>query len=363
MLIFTAVYQSSAQLPPYSSNYRIVFNEDFDSLSVDSDRWRNSMPWNQSGHTGEWCRNIPGGIGKEQYGYRKLNWDNCVLDTLGNGSLTIISKKEDYIGQVWNWPVCTNDSCNGKMGIYGCNNDSPSTCWDIDNILFRHTTNQLISKESFKYGYFEIRCKIPIPDRPKTNTGIGPNFWLWASESTVSWSEIDVFEFDGSTNTFGSAIHYEDSQGNKQHGIPEHQPLRTVDDSKFHTYAVHWEPHAMKFYFDDQLYLTTTQYTSALIAMPMIIDVNFPLHTMCQLLTDKTQLPHYYEIDFVRVYQLDLSSCNEYPENRTIAERNAEQNIQEQNNTDSFYADQNRDSSIRFQSNGEPCYQSTHRRP
>jgi len=54
-----------------------------------------------------------------------------------------------------------------------------------------------MSKETFKYGYFEIRCKLPKPVSPKTNKGKGPNFWLWASNSRVTWSEIDIFEFNG----------------------------------------------------------------------------------------------------------------------------------------------------------------------
>lgn len=257
--------------------------------------------------------NIPDGIGADLYGYRKRNWDNCSIDTSGSGNLTIVSKKENYLGEVWNWPLCTDDSCNMGVGYHACDySHTPPKCWDVDNVWFKHTTNQLISHEKFKYGYFEIRCKIPIPSYPKTNTGVGPNFWLWWAEGDVSWSEIDIFEFDGSNNKFGSAIHYEDAHGDTLHGIPDHPPLITVGDSKYHKYAVHWEPHELKFYFDDQLYLTTRLYADDLVAMPMIIDVNFPLHTMCQLLNSNTQLPHQYVIDYVKVYQLKYDCNGDY---------------------------------------------------
>ena len=39
----------------------------------------------------------------------------------------------------------------------------------------------------FKYGYFEIRCKLP-----KANYGNFPAFWLWSGGKR--YSEIDVFE-------------------------------------------------------------------------------------------------------------------------------------------------------------------------
>jgi hypothetical protein len=304
-LIFTLSLWS--QIPPENRNYRLVFEEEFDSSAMDRDTWKSYPDWNQTGNRQvPYCENIPGGIiSNDLYGYRKMDFENCLLDTTGSGTLTIVSKEERYYGEVWNFPPCTDDSCRSGTGYSPCTYDhDPPICVDIDSMWFNYTTNEIVTREKFKYGYFEIRCRIPVPEDPLTNTGVGPNFWLWGVKGDVSWSEIDIFEFNGATNAFGSSIHYENSQGDTLHGIPDHPPLIEVNDSQFHTYAVHWKPNVIHFYFDNEIYLSTWMIESKLVEMPMIIDVNLPLHTLCQLV-DKvsTKLPHHYEIDYVRVYE------------------------------------------------------------
>lgn len=301
-----------AQLPPNNPNYEIVFEDNFNGTSINTSKWNSMWPWNQSGFIDTyWCNNIPDGIGADLYGYRKVNFENC---SVSGGTLKIISKRENYSGWVWNWPLCTSDSCSQGTGYHPCDTSyTPPKCFDEDVLNFNYTTNMLISKEFFKYGYFEIRCKIPVPEYPKNNKGIGPNFWLWWAGNNVSWSEIDIFEFDGSNNKFGSSIHYEDIYGNALHGVPDYPDLITVSDTLFHKYAVYWDPYVLKFYFDDQLYASATFDASVFIPMPLIIDVNFPLHTMCQLIDPvNTQLPHNYEIDYVKVYQLKSDCTVDY---------------------------------------------------
>ncbi len=296
-----------AQLPPEDKSYTLVFEDEFDSVAVDDNKWKPSMPWNQSGYKDvSYCRNIENGIiTPKKYGYRKRDWENIITDTTGSGTITIVSKAERYKGEVWNWYPCEHDSCSIGTGFHECaNTHTPPKCWDVDSLWFNYTTNQLISKKEFQYGYFEIRCRIPVPDTPKTNTGIGPNFWLWDKDSSIT-SEIDVFEFNGKTNHFISNVHYIAESGEEHHGLKNHPDYIVVDDSEFHTYAVHWTPRKIKFYFDDELFVKTRKYADNMVSMPLIIDVNVPLHTMCQLIdTVHTHLPHQYEIDYVRVYQL-----------------------------------------------------------
>ena len=300
-----------AQLPPNNANYELVFEDNFDGTSINSSKWKSIWNWNQSGSLNvSYCNNIPSGvIGPDLYGYRKRNFENC---TVSGGTLKIVSKQENYSGWVWNWPLCTSDSCNQGTGYHSCETShTPPICWDEDLLNFNYTTNMLISKETFKYGYFEIRCKIPKPTSPKTNKGIGPNFWLWSGAGpTVTWSEIDIFEFNGENTTFGSAIHYEDINGNISHGIPNNVPPIYVDFSSFHIFSALWTPQKIEFFLDGNLYVSTNLHVQDLLNMPLIIDVNFPLHTMCQLLDPaNTQLPYNYEIDYIRVYQLK-SNCN-----------------------------------------------------
>jgi hypothetical protein len=311
LLIVMSSDYITAQLPPDNPNYELVFEDNFEEILIDASKWKSIWDWNQSGSINvAYCNNIPSGwIGPDLYGYRKRNFENC---TISGDTLKIISKKEDYSGWVWNWPLCTADSCNQGTGYHPCQTShTPPICWDEDLLKFNYTTSMLISKETFKYGYFEIRCKLPKPAPPKTNKGIGPNFWLWSGAGpTVTWSEIDIFEFNGENTTFGSSIHYEDVYGNISHGIPNNVPPIYVDFYTFHTFSALWTPQKIDFFLDGNLYISTNIHVEDLLDMPLIIDVNFPLHTMCQLLDSvNTQLPHNYEIDYVRVYQLK-SNCN-----------------------------------------------------
>jgi len=240
-------------------------------------------------------------------GYRMRNFENCLLDTTGSGLLKIVSKKDKYLGEVWNWFECDHDSCI----IWPCDSSlSPPKCMDIDYLSFNYTTNMLRSKSKYKYGYFEMRCKISKPTPPMTNKGIGPNFWLFDSDSVILHSEIDIFEFDGDTSQFGSAIHYKDTSGVVTHGIVGSPGLIHVDFSDFHIFSINWSPEKIDFYLDDSLFVTSYEHSAEFIPMPIIIDVNLPLFTRCEFIdTTYTQLPHYYEIDYIRVYQLK-SDCN-----------------------------------------------------
>jgi hypothetical protein len=81
----------------------------------------------------------------------------------------------------------------------------------VVNILFEseppelgaHTYNYsapawFLSQQKFKYGYFEMRFRLPHLPTGKTNMGAGANFWLWWNGETAKpfyeW-ETDIVEF------------------------------------------------------------------------------------------------------------------------------------------------------------------------
>lgn len=290
LILFTN--QSLAQQrSPIDTSYHLVFEDNFDDTIINRNKWKSLWDWNQSGVYPDY---VCPAVKKQGVSYITMNFENCPVK---NGVATIVSKREHYCGTVWNWPSCDSSACVGLE----CNNNH---CFrGNDTVCVEYTTGILISKQSFKYGYFEIRCKLPVPELPKTNQGVGPNFWLWAGSEFVSWSEIDIFEFNGLTNECGANLHYEDKNGKRFHNI-RNSPVLKPDFTSFHTFSALWTPSKIQFFVDNQLYLTTRRHTSDLIAMPLIINVNFPLLTMCQPIDiENTQLPHNYEIDYVRVYQ------------------------------------------------------------
>ena len=109
--------------------------------------------------------------------------------------------------------------------------------------------------QKFLYGYFEIRCKLPV------NRGAFPAFWLWDS-SDNNYREIDVFEFswsfpNSSPRYFQGQIYYYNGTkpanyldytfGRYGYTIPTAQP----DLTNWHTYGVEWSPKRVIWYFDN----------------------------------------------------------------------------------------------------------------
>jgi beta-glucanase (GH16 family) len=111
------------------------------------------------------------------------------------------------------------------------------------------------NKRTFKYGYFEVRAKMP------TAAGAFPAFWtLGANYPSVGWprsGEIDVVEI--TSNLPGSVhtnIHGVDTAGKSWQsgwgGVGTYASSGNVSDG-FHTYGLNWTSSALQFYFDGKL--------------------------------------------------------------------------------------------------------------
>lgn len=124
----------------------------------------------------------------------------------------------------------------------------------------------------FRYGYFEIRCKLPI------HRDAFPAFWLWdeknASQSNdPHYEEIDIFEFSwnigespnwiGNPNphglpdpyTFTTGIYFND-HGTEYVSYARNFPSLPYwgsDLSNWHIFACEWMPGYVKWYCDGTL--------------------------------------------------------------------------------------------------------------
>ncbi|MFN0049533.1 MAG: family 16 glycosylhydrolase [Cytophagales bacterium] len=103
-----------------------------------------------------------------------------------------------------------------------------------------------------KYGRVEARMKLP------SATSVWPAFWMLPK--TGSWpdaGEIDIMEASNKNPTkTQSTIHYAYPAGARQFTT---SILNTVDLSlDFHKYAMEWTENEIRFYFDDELYLTVS---------------------------------------------------------------------------------------------------------
>lgn len=130
----------------------------------------------------------------------------------------------------------------------------------------KYTTTTSVTTEnkmSFKYGYVEIRAKVPYKE------GCWPSFWLRSHNATGKLSnpkfevEVDVFEVFGNNTTMTSNLHQQNYDGKSyQTGgglfdlneINEEEKY-TFDNAEnlsneYHTYGFEWEPDRMAIYVD-----------------------------------------------------------------------------------------------------------------
>jgi beta-glucanase (GH16 family) len=129
-----------------------------------------------------------------------------------------------------------------------------------DGVKRNYTSARLKSAGKFSqtYGRFEARIKIPA------GQGMWPAFWMLGDDiEKVGWpacGEIDIMENIGKEPSMvHGSIHGPGFVGGD--GIEAPYTLsakrRFADD--FHIFAVEWEPNAIRFYVDHDLYVTRTR--------------------------------------------------------------------------------------------------------
>jgi len=184
----------------FMDHYAMVWNDEFGGSSLEATQW--------SSETG-------------QHGWGNAEWQNYTNGDnveVSDGTLKIISKK---IGD------------GQKVGDY--------------------TSARLNATQSFTYGIFEVRAKMPADKGP----GVWPAIWMLGEsiKSGTSWplcGEMDIMEYvSWDPNTTSSSIHIESNNHAQGNAIGSgHLPLETAEEA-FHNYGVIWTESFLRFYRDD----------------------------------------------------------------------------------------------------------------
>ena len=162
-----------------------------------------------------------------------------------------------------------------------------------------HYTSGMISshdKFSFQYGYIEIRARVPA------GKGLWPAFWLLPASKEYT-SEIDILEVLGQEPTKVYMTNWSLNPDGSGDGFPIQSSYSGPDFSQaFHTFAVRWAPDSIIWYVDGQQRFQTSQ---AVPQQPMYIIANLAVGgSWPGSPNSNTPFPSYYDIDYIRVYQL-----------------------------------------------------------
>ena len=245
--------------------------------------------------------------------------------------------------QIYQYDHCIFDATNGYLKLVAeCDSVRiKNHKYALPDIMKRHfpntygQTNGLIyfsgeidARIPFRYGYFEIRCKLP------THQGAFPAFWLFSSNSLGNdtyYEEIDIFEYTWSLGdpkanwlpvpnpnptyagdpwVITTGI-YHNLHG---HGVDVHAetyarnyPRLSSDQEnvgEWHTYSCEWMPDHVYWYLDGQL--VNSYYDMAHIPQHlMTLKTNYAINSYFNRGGHLWDGQGTMTIDYIKVYQLN----------------------------------------------------------
>ncbi len=271
--------------------YILVFEDNFDSTSIDLSKWK---LW-------------PGG---SQEGTANQEYNQPENVSISNNHLYITAKKETVEGRVVFWLPDTLILEDGLPNLR----------------TFYYSSSNIRSRQLFQFGKYEIRCKIA------KGKGFWPAFWMFGGPG---WNEVDVFEFWNENDVFGnfdpnklSKVHkmnaHYDFDGD---GFSENCPTSYTGpdfSEDFHTFTFIWTPYKMEWYMDAEFKRITTLYHTiegqivdcnnihtgtpylldkAFPQLPMDIRAGFGIQSYDNSPDETTPFPSSFEIDYIRYYK------------------------------------------------------------
>ena len=196
------------------SSWKLVWSDEFDGDSLNTDVWTR-----ETGGSG-W--------GNNELQYYTDRTDNSYVS---DGTLKIVAKRENY-----------------------------------SNCRFTSARLKTAGKKSFKYGKMEARIKV----KGGNQDGVWPAFWMMGDDGTAwPWcGELDIMEHANSRNYVEGTIHW--NAGGSSYNTPYNHifwgsysvpAYYYYSDNNngingWHTYGVIWDENTIKWYVDNNIYLT-----------------------------------------------------------------------------------------------------------
>ncbi len=335
MAMYCLVYNSIAQQwhPATQPGWNLVYNDEFNinyphtaisdykNSFIDTTKWHSNMDWYQ-GPTVKVNDQIT--LQAPNFASQTNFCRNIIRTEAGAATIRAQHEPAPYRDKVWSWFWSTDNTeckdtvaCHDTLislvrenGIPKRNEKGEYYKFKEVFLNFNYTTGMLMSKPKFKYGYFEMRMKLP-----RRSAGFQPNFWLWNSTAKVNWSELDIFEIDALENLHTCNVHYQlmENKALTPHyaaKIDKEFDIKNLD-TNYHSYAALWTGDKISIYMDTLLvreYNTIAGYQ--LEPMAIIIDLYNPAASFQR--TELADGNYDFVIDYVRVYQSD-NNCNQQP--------------------------------------------------
>lgn len=229
----------------------------------------------------------------------------------------------DSISLDWTYDIGGHGWGNNELQYYTPNNTSVEggvlkITVKKENIgNNKYTSSRLKTKgaKSWKYGRIEARIKINQVE------GNFPAFWmLGESFNGFNWpecGEIDIMEQINKEDIIHANVHYDNN------GYRSSSKSLNCDVGVFHVYGIDWDERSIRFFLDgvpyhevnilDGINGTDEFHKKHFILLNYAMGGNWPGFDV-----DESALPSSLEVDYVRVYQKNVSTSLTYDFNNEI---------------------------------------------
>jgi len=243
------------------AGWTLTFDDEFDESSLDFCKWQLRQKWGEKV------------VNHEIEAYVSVA-DASQAFTLDNGILHIVARKQ--------------------KGVYG-------------GVTQPYTSGLLASVDNQKYGYYEIRSRMP------SGSGLWPAFWLLHTPAYPDIHEIDIMEWiSPSPNIVFMTDHF---GTNYDTNSLESQVTISAPDftTAFHIFGLDWEADRIVWYADGvEVGRLTSPNTLHDVEMYVVVNlaVGGDLPGSPQ---PGAVFPTSFDVDYVRVYQRDSTNLDGPP--------------------------------------------------
>lgn len=244
LLIALAATLAEAAPPP--GDWRLTFSDEFNGPAVDLSKWYLHHPW---------------------------------------GDVTVNNEVQAYV----------EDAFEERDGFLRIKAEKRRAMYGSQ--MMDYTSGLILTDDKFhqKYGYFEIRCRMPKGE------GFWPAFWMVPSDNP-DIHELDIMEHLGRRpDAMYMTTHWGTDWTTDIHstGTTFVGPDFTAD---FHTFGLAWSSTTVTYYVDDVARFTATG--SAVPQNEEYMIANLALGgNWAHNPTSDTPFPAYFDIDYIRAYQ------------------------------------------------------------
>ncbi|MBR5165043.1 MAG: glycoside hydrolase family 16 protein [Ruminococcus sp.] len=224
--------------PVSNGGYTLIWSDEFDGNELNSDNWSYEL--------GNWKTDSKGNYVTNGWGNNEQEFYTDSNTTVKNGILSIAARKEAYTDPV--------------QGSYD------------------YTSARLSSQ----YKFSTCGGRIEVHARCDSGKSLWPAIWMLPEDSVYGgWAasgEIDIMEGCGSTpEKICGTIHFGDVWPNNTYLTADYNFPEGSTSESWHTYAVEWDSDEMRWFVDDDLYSTQSEWYSVNRAYPAPFDQNFYL--------------------------------------------------------------------------------------